>query len=58
MNPIERLFTSVIQQFLELAVLLVRGLFGGNIGPSAPPTPEEEDVPTVDPLEIEANDAP
>lgn len=30
MNPIERIFTSVIQSVLRLVVELVKGLFGFN----------------------------
>lgn len=48
MNPIERLFTAIIQQFLELAVTLVRGLFGGNIGQN------EDDASTIDEVKTDA----
>ena len=47
MNPIERVFTTIIQSFLRIAVELVRGLFGLGATPEtledAQATDEERD---------------
>ena len=58
MNPIERLFTSIIQRFLTLAVTLVQGLFGGNIRTDPPQDTDPEDPKAPALLESEHNDAP
>ncbi len=42
MNPIERVFTSIIQAFLRIAVELVKGLFGFGHDSADDPVDQEE----------------
>ena len=44
MNPIERVFTSVIQAFLRIAVELVKGLFGFGKNTDDDPVEQEDDL--------------
>ena len=58
MNPIERIFTSIIQSFLRIAMELIKGLFGANAQENDTTNTDEPLTPTNNaPLEIEQHDA-